>query len=71
MKIRYLLLAILLITAILFSSCANSINNQNTEYSDKESITESSTNLPTEKATETSIIFIVTRIEKNKKTIEF
>ena len=54
MKIRYLLLAILLITAILFSSCANSVNNQNTEHSDKESITESSTNLPTEKATETS-----------------
>ena len=54
MKIRYLLLAILLITAILFSSCAKSVNNQNTEHSDKESITESSTNLPTEKATETS-----------------
>ena len=55
MKIRYSLLAILLVTVILFSSCANSVNNQNTEHSDKESITESSTNLPTEKATETSI----------------
>ena len=54
MKIRYLLLAILLITAILFSSCANNVNNQNTEHSDKESKTESSTNLPTEKAKETS-----------------